>query len=241
MSLSSRLEMEWRDVARWWIESGSTDPVYAETINPLLDRLLDGVHDAGIILDLGCGEGSVAESLDRTGVVGVDITRDLLRRAREKIPVVCARLPHLDWVRPGSVRGAYAVFVVEHLADLDSFFDAAATAVTAGGFLIMISNHPAYTAPGSGPLVDTSDGEVLWRWGPYFSLGLSTEPAGERFVTFHHRPLGTLLSAAGTAGWSLEEFVEAPLGQAAIDREPTYIGQGHMPRLFGARWVQNAF
>lgn len=228
------LERQWADAAAWWHAEGARDPVYAETIHPLLDRLLPTGDDRPL-LDLGCGEGSVAAALTDRVFVGVDVTADLLAVARTKLPVVRARLPHLDWVRPGSVAGAMCVLSLEHLADLDAFFTAVRSVVRPG-VLVVVSNHPAYTAAGAGPLIDLSDGEVLWRWGPYFDHGVSEEPFGEGAITFHHRTFGAILTAAARAGWRLDEVLEVPLSRAAIARDPGYAGQEHLPRLYAARW-----
>lgn len=233
----SDLERQWRDAADWWTQEGAVDPVYRETVLPLLERLLPRT-EAEPILDLGCGEGSVAAGLHDRSVIGVDVTAQLLAVAHRNIPVVRARLPHLEWVRPESVSGALCVLTLEHLADLDAFFASVRTVVAPGGFLVVVSNHPAYTAAGAGPLIDLSDGEVLWRWGPYFALGVSEEPVGGGSVTFHHRPLGTILTAAARAGWRLDELVEVPLDAAAIARDPGYAGQEHLPRLYAARWIR---
>ena len=230
-------EDQWRSAAGWWIDDGAVDPVYPDTIHPLLRRLLDVERIDGPVLDLGCGEGSVAAVVESRSMIGVDVTTELLEVASGVMPVVRARLPHLDWVRPGSLGGAYCVLVIEHLVDLDAFFASVAHATTPGGRLVVISNHPAYTAPGAGPLIDTSDGEVLWRWGPYFSAASAQEPAGEGTMTFHHRPLGTILTMAARAGWALDELVEVPLAAAAIARDPGFAGQDHLPRLFAAGWT----
>lgn len=167
-------------------------------------------------------------------VVGVDATRDLLRVAAAAGPVVEARLPDLGWVRPASLGGAYAVLVLEHVVDDAALFAAVARAVRPGGALVVVMNHPAYTPPGAGPVIDPTDGEVYWRWGPYLEDGAGDEPAGEGTITFHHRPLGALLTRAAAAGWTLEEMVERP---ATGDVLGSLVGdQGHIPRLLGVRW-----
>lgn len=232
----SDLQRQWEEAAAWWTQEGATDPVYHETVLPLLRRLLP--RDASLpLLDLGCGEGSVAAALDTPVVVGVDFTLPLLVEAQRAMPVVRARLPHLDWVRPGTIGGAFCVLTLEHLPDLDVFFTSVRAVVAPGGCLVVVSNHPAYTAAGAGPLIDLSDGEVLWRWGPYFALGVAEEPVGGGSITFHHRPLGTILTAAARAGWRLDELVEVPLDEAAIARDSGYAGQEHLPRLYAARWI----
>jgi ubiquinone/menaquinone biosynthesis C-methylase UbiE len=115
---------------------------------------------------------------------------------------IVAQLPEIP-VRNASVDGAYAVLVVEHLADHRGFFSETARVVRSGGVLAVVANHPIWTAPDSSPITDT-DGETLWRPGEYFSNGTTEVTAGEGIVTFHHRNMSVLLNAAADAGWSLE-------------------------------------
>jgi hypothetical protein len=104
--------------------------------------------------------------------------------------------------------------------------------------LALVANHPAYTAPGSGPLVDPDDGEVLWRWGPYMEAGCSEEPAGAGTVVFHHRSLSRLLTEAAAAGWCLERLVEHGVGERRAAADPLLAAQRQIPRLLAARWVR---
>ena len=82
-----------------------------------------------------------------------------------------------------SVDGAYAVLVVEHLADHRGFFSETTRVVRPGGVLVVVTNHPVWTAPDSSPITD-SDGEVLWRPGECFSSGTVDVAAGGGIVTF---------------------------------------------------------
>lgn len=249
---------EWFGDAGWWRdEVVDDDEVFRGEVLPLLTRLLggtvptDGPFDmtsdggTGPWLDLGCGEGRVMRAL--TGgattapVIGCDVSLDLARTASKTGPVVRCLLPGLRWLRPGSLAGAYAVLTVEHLADLAGFFSATWETVAGGGALVVVANHPAFTAADAGPVVDLTDGEVLWRWGPYTTAGpTETELTAGHAVTFHHRPLGVLLTAAARAGWCLERCIEQPLSADVIAAEPGYEGQGSIPRLLGARWRRRA-
>ena len=231
----------WDDaLADWWVEEVASDPVYAEEVVPLALAALAPVP-GHLYLELGCGEGEVMRALAARGarVLGCDLSERLARRARRTGPVAVCRLPDLSWVRPGSLDGALAVLVVEHLADAGAVFAAAAAVVRLGGVLVVVANHPAYTAPGSGPLVDPDDGEVLWRWGPYMEEGSSEEPAGAGAVTFHHRSLGALLTAAAAAGWCLESLVEHGVGERRAEEDPLLAAQRQIPRLLAVRWVRH--
>ncbi|MBM3695153.1 MAG: class I SAM-dependent methyltransferase [Actinobacteria bacterium] len=230
----------WDDaVVEWWMAEVATDPVYAEEVIPLALEVLAPVPGARY-LELGCGEGEVMRAVAARGVriLGCDLSRRLAARAAEAGPVVICRLPDLGWVRPESLDGALAVLVLEHLPDACTLFAAAAAVVRPGGVLALVANHPAYTAPGSGPLVDPADGEVLWRWGPYMEEGVSEEPAGEGAVLFHHRSLADLLTAAAAAGWCLQRLVEHGVGERRASADPLLAAQRQIPRLLAARWMR---
>lgn len=224
---------EWIGYADWWLTEVSADPIYALDVLPLAADLVG--EPTGVVVDLGCGEGQTMRALGGR-VIGCDIAMPLLAKAQSSGPVVRCQLPGLDWLRPGSIDTAYAVLVLEHLADL-SLFASSARVVRAGGVLVIVVNHPAFTAAASGPIMDPSDGEVLWRWGEYFKQARVEMPAGSGSITFFHRPLDSLLNAAAAAGWQLDRLVETGLSDEAIAAHPGYAGQEQMPRLLGARWI----
>ena len=168
--------------------------------------------------------------------VGCDVTATLLERAAFDGMAVQCRLPDLRWLRDDSIEAAACVLVLEHLTEASSFFDEVARVLEPGGALTLITNHPAYTAGGAGPVIDLSDGEVLWRWGAYFTQGTSHEPAGDRSIAFHHRPMGELLDSAARNGLRLEMFEERGLSPRSVARDPGLAGQEHFPRLLGVRW-----
>lgn len=216
--------------ARWWVEEVANDPSYERDVDPLLERLTPAASP-GLVLDLGCGEGRYLGRFGRT--VGVDLLPSLARLAARRGPVVVAdaavALPFAD----AAFAGIYAVLVLEHLADPSHLVDEMARVVAPGGWCVVVHNHPALTAPDSGPVVDTTDGEVLWRWGNYLGTGHTDEPAGTGTVRFHHRTTGELLSRFAAAGWSLEALEETPLGDM---EDPLLFAQRFIPRLLGARW-----
>jgi SAM-dependent methyltransferase len=232
----------WDPISAWWIEDIASDPLHEEDVRSLLEVLVG--QPEGIVADLGCGEGQWLRwlrSLDpgagpSVRPFGCDLSATLLGRAATAAPVVRCRLPYLGWLRDDSIDAAVSVYVADLFADLDRFFAETARVTVAGGSLTIIVNHPAFTAPGSTPLMD-QDGEVVFRWGDYFGEGSSTEPAGDRELRFYHRSTGRLLSAAAAAGWSLHRLEERGLSAATLARYPGYAGQQHIPRILGATWT----
>jgi len=226
----------WDDLAGWWRNELETDPAYADEVDPLFWELFpDGVGSA---LDIGCGDGRVMAQVDKkgVGVTGVDGSAELLADAERFGAVHRVDLPRLDPVADDSFDLAYAVLVLEHLPAIGGLFSEVARAVTDDGWFVTVVNHPLSTSPGSAPVVDPIDGEVLWRVGEYLSNGWHDEPAGERSLRFHHRPMGVLLSEAARHGLSLELMIEQGPPQESIDRIPLLDMQRHIPRLLGLRW-----
>jgi len=229
----------WDDpaVAAWWRDEVAADEAHAAEVVPLLLDVLAPEPGASY-LDLGCGDGRVMAAVAGAGgsPIGTDIAGPLLELAHDHGPVVRSRLPHLGWVAPDSLDGAYATLVFEHVAELRQLFSDLASAVRPGGVLALVVNHPVQTAPGSGPFVDPDDFEVLWRWGRYLQVGYSDEPAGAHRVTFHHRSLAILLTTAAGAGWSLERLEERGIGDERAAADDLLAAQQSIPWLLGVRW-----
>jgi SAM-dependent methyltransferase len=225
----------WDDIASWWITEAAADPTYPFDVNPVLADLLPG--PVGTLLDLGCGEGQTMP-LVQGRVIGIDLSFALAAAAARNGDVVVSMLPDLGTFKEASVDGAYSIYLLDLIRDHEAFFDETARVVRPGGTLVIIINHPVFTAPGSVPLMD-ADGEVLWRWGTYFERGSSLEPAGHRDIRYYHRPLGDLLTAAAAAGWRLDRLIERGLSPEAIAVLPGYEGQERIPRLLGVRWQRD--
>jgi SAM-dependent methyltransferase len=221
--------MSWYELSEWWIDEVVDDPAYQEVVTPLLLDVLKPEPGARY-LDLGCGEGRVMRTLQSTGseTIGVEISRDLAQHAAKVGPTVVANLPDLSFLEDDSSDGAYCVLVLEHIVDVATLFKEIARVVRPNGVFALVANHPIWTAPGSTPITDDTDGEVFWRSGDYFGSGFTDEPAGEGTIRFHHRSMAELLNVAATSGWTLEKMVEQPHHE--------FKDQAGIPRLLACRW-----
>ena len=217
--------MTWSGLSEWWLSEVAGDPTYTQVVTPLCLDVLEPV-ERSTYLDLGCGEGRVARSVQDRGsiVYGLDSNFDLIRRAG--IRSVVDVLPAIPF-RSASFDGVYCVLTLEHIEDHGGLFGEAARVTKAGGVMALVTNHPVWTAPNSTPITDKGD-EVLWRSGDYFSSGLSEIDAGDSKVTFHHRTMASLLNAAAAAGWLLDRLIEQPHHEFEF--------QSEIPRLLACRW-----
>lgn len=227
---------DWNELADWWLVEAD-DPAYREEVAPLFLEVFQP-SPGQVLLDLGCGDGRMQHLVVAQGAiaVGVDINTDLAAIAARSHPVFLHCLPDLACVRDAAVDGAYVVLALEHFEDSERFFAETARVTRQGGRLTAVINHPVYTAPRSGPVLDPTDGELFWRFGDYLNPGRTRDPAGDRSVEFIHRPIGVLLTQAATAGWSLEVVLEQGVGSRAASRDPILAKHRDIPHLMAIRW-----
>ena len=227
---------DWNELTEWWLEE-SADPAYQDEVVPLFLGMLPRVG-GHVLLDLGCGDGRVQDLVVARGamVIGVDVNLELARIASRRHPVVLNHLPGMACVRDAAVDGAYVVLALEHFENSSRFFREAARVTCRRGSLTVVINHPVYTASASGPVLDTTDGELFWRFGDYLTAGRTRDLAGEGTVGFIHRPIWMLFTEAAAAGWSLEEVREQGVGSVAAVRDPILAKHRDIPHLMGIRW-----
>jgi ubiquinone/menaquinone biosynthesis C-methylase UbiE len=102
---------------------------------------LGGVRPGLRVLDLGCGEGDIAAALAGAGaaVVGVEVARAALERARRRHPDLDdLRLVELDGPLPlddGEVGRVVASEVIEHVADTEGWLREIHRVLAPGGEL----------------------------------------------------------------------------------------------------------
>lgn len=140
----------------WWNPQGKFKPLHKfnpERIRYVRDRMaahfardLDTVEPfAGLrLLDIGCGGGLIAEPMARLGfaVTGIDASEKnvavaKLHAARSELPITyTATTPEQLAVLPQRFDVVLALEVVEHVADVNAFLQAAGTLVAPGGALV---------------------------------------------------------------------------------------------------------
>jgi ubiquinone/menaquinone biosynthesis C-methylase UbiE len=108
------------------------------------DRLTVHLPLEGLVLDIGAGTGILTEGImqRRGGVIGIDIAPKMLALAAARLPgrVVradAARLPFQD----NTFVAAYAVWVLQHVEDLDVVLREAARVLATRGRLVVVTTH----------------------------------------------------------------------------------------------------
>lgn len=108
----------------------------------ILARALSGQTEPGVILDIGCGDGSAAATaaplLKPHRLVGVDWSQDALRRANRHLSAVRGGLtePGLPFAS-GTADAVLFSEVIEHLVDPDAALDELRRVLRPGGHLLL--------------------------------------------------------------------------------------------------------
>lgn len=122
------------------------DEAVPEELALRLGWLLPQVPRGATVLDLGCGAGEFSAALTKAGaqVIAVDVAAEALRRARERVPGLDARL----WrsgeplpVEDNAVDVVWAGEVIEHVADVAPWLSEVRRVLRPRGVLLLSTPH----------------------------------------------------------------------------------------------------
>lgn len=205
-------EARYDGIADWYDTEFQPSPLQSETWEVLL-RLLG--EAGGSLIDVGCGTGSYTAALTEHGwdVTGVDISEDMLRRAREKgVHTVQADATSLP-LEDGSFDAGISVFTNTDVDDLPGVVREVARVLCPGAPFVYLAAHPCFIGPHSRYEVG---GVPELHPGWYRRVGRYTEApgiwraSGVRIrVGATHLPLALFLQAFLDAGFRLEQVEES--------------------------------
>ncbi|HEY2057956.1 MAG TPA: class I SAM-dependent methyltransferase [Amycolatopsis sp.] len=164
---------------------------------------------SGPCLEIGCGTGVHAETVRALGrtPVGVDLSGEMLRYAKPRLPVVRANAERLP-LRDASVPAAVAVLVHTDMPGYPDVVREAARVLEPGGVFVHIGVHPCFC----GGFADRSDPAALVVRRGYRESGWTTDSWTDQGlrdkVGAAHWPLPDLLSMFLDAGLVLDGFTE---------------------------------
>ena len=169
--------------------------------------LLEHVRPGDSVLDLGCGAGEFSAELLRAGTmpVGVDVAREALRRAQERLPGADLRLWADGEPLPlddASVDAVWAGEVIEHVVDVAPWLSEVRRVLRPRGALLL-------TTPHHGPRVLLGLALSPRRFAAHF------EPRSDHVRFFSPRTLGELLEDLGFAVTAMRVQQRTILARAA--------------------------
>lgn len=194
-----------------WYDTELLGELHDETLRAAV-RLLGAGN--GRMLDLGCGTGAQTMAFRDAGweVVGVDISADMLRRARERgVETVNADIVALPF-EDASFDAVVSLWTHMDVEDFAAAIREGARVLRAGRPLLYVGAHPCFVGPhsrfvGARGIPELYDGYLAQ--GRYGKEAPGVAPEGLRSrVGAVHLPLANFLHAFVDAGLRLERFEE---------------------------------
>lgn len=112
-----------------------------------VDKILSLIGKNKKVLDMGCGDGTISKRIKNTGneVVGIEISNNAIRKAKEKKIKVYDLSLNSDWSKEISERFdiVFAGEIIEHILDTDHFLQNIKEVLKRKGKLIITSPNVA--------------------------------------------------------------------------------------------------
>jgi len=199
-------------LADWYDAEFAPDPLEGEAWETLVRLLGD---PSGDLLDVGCGTGGYAAGLAELGwnVTGVDVSEDMLRRARAKgvhvIRADASGLPFGD----AQFDAAVSMFTHTDIEDFAAVVREVARVLRVGSPFVYVGVHPCFVGPHSRYEIGRGAPELHSGWyrrvGRYDAAPGVWDATGVRVrVGAAHVPLGLFMQTFLDAGLALERIDE---------------------------------
>ncbi|MBB1598138.1 bifunctional 2-polyprenyl-6-hydroxyphenol methylase/3-demethylubiquinol 3-O-methyltransferase UbiG [Achromobacter sp. UMC46] len=204
---------------------------------PALQAMLPDVRGSRVV-DLGCGFGWFcrwAQTQGAAEVVGMDVSQNMLDRARATTPspqvaYVHADLErlHLPWGRFELAYSSLALHYVEHLADVFAMIH---RTLVPGGRFVFSAEHPIYTAPAQPGFVQDATGQRVWPLNQYSLEGPRTTDWLAKGVIKRHRTLATYLNLLIQAGFTIRQVEEWAPSAEQLAAQPALAEEQDRPMM----------
>lgn len=196
-------ESAYDELADSYASDVRTNPYNAHLEFPATTSLVPDV-DGSRVLDAGCGTGVYAEWLADQGadVVGVDVSEEMLSRARERtgssVEFHRADLgSRLSFADSDSFDGIVSALALSYVAEWTETFSEFARILRPGGFLVFSTGHPLDQFP-----FGEDDDQAN-----YFAIERRTKD-WDVDVPYYRRPLSAIINPLLEAGFRLDTVLE---------------------------------
>lgn len=202
---------------------------------PALQAMLPDLRGRKVV-DLGCGFGWFCRWAREAGashVLGLDVSENMLTRARETTPDAAIAYRSADLERlalpTGSFDLAYSSLALHYVEDLPALIEGVHRALVPDGHLVFSVEHPIYTAPGRPGWIKGGSGHDTWPLDRYLEEGPRSTDWLARGVIKQHRTIGTYLNLLLDRGFTLTRVVEWGPTDAQIAQHPEWAPERHRP------------
>jgi ubiquinone/menaquinone biosynthesis C-methylase UbiE len=221
----------WDPVADWYDGWMGKDGgrYHREAAIPVILELLEP-RPGEEILDVGCGQGVLAESIFRAQAryTGVDISGRLLQRARRYharhgrfIQGDARCLSEVAGLRKGSFDAVAFLLSIQNMDPLQPVLDSAAWALKSAGRLVMLMTHPCFRVPRQSGWGWDEERKLQYRRVDRYltplSVPMKAYPGRQRGVTLDfHRPLQDYVNGLADCGLVVNCIREMPVRRALM-------------------------
>ena len=202
---------------------------------PVLRGMLPELAGSSV-LDLGCGFGwfcRFAAGEGAASVLGVDVSEEMLERARHETPDSCVSYERADletYAPPaGGFDLAYSSLAFHYVEDLAGLFGRVHAALKPGGALICSVEHPIMTAPARQEWLTDADGRATWPVNGYHDEGRRVSNWLTEGVVKRHRTIAGYLDLLLGSGFRLDRLVEWAPSPEQVANEPGWAKERERP------------
>ncbi|MCX6739157.1 MAG: class I SAM-dependent methyltransferase [Candidatus Parcubacteria bacterium] len=144
----------WDNVSDWYDELlAGSDTYQSKVILPNLLRLV-GAKKGMKILDLACGQGFFSEAFVREGVevIGVDISSNLIKMAKERVrgaKFFVASAEKISFIPDHSIDVVLVTLAIQNIQNISAVFCEVKRVLSPKGKMFLVLNHPSFRIPGA--------------------------------------------------------------------------------------------
>lgn len=203
---------------------------------PVLRAMLPDLTDKHV-LDLGCGFGwhcRYARSAGAASVVGVDLSENMLARARAMTddPAIDYRrvaIEDLDFPAE-SFDVVLSSLAFHYVADIAAAFAAVRRVLKTGGRFVLSVEHPVFTARAEQNWFYGPDGEILhWPVDDYQAEGIRHASWLADDVVKYHRTVASWINTLIDSGFAVARIAEPGVTEEAIAERPDLKHENRRP------------
>ncbi len=140
----------WDDLAATYDDAKAKNSAYYDLLKAVVDAAVPADRRTRV-LEIGCGTGQILASLQPGAGLGVDISAEMIDRARAQY----ADRPELTFavgdaaevVEPGAYAAVVSADVLEHVPDWAAVVDAAVDACAPNGVVVLTTPSPGWALP----------------------------------------------------------------------------------------------